>query len=346
MLLALAVAVAAEESRPFVVTPYAWIRPSFAWRQDDEALVSDTDGFSVAARAGLEGAADRIGLRGRVEVELQPEPVLKDAFVNWTPHAVVSVNTGQMKVPFSVQQLASDTRRQFPLDAPLVDAMEIGRDMGVSAEGRLLLAKKPRLSVTTGVFNGEGANRLENVNDRFMFAQRVVVAPLGMRERPMEGTGREPYFHLGGGWVYNYTGADATAEESNTLQAEVQFAFRWVSIQGEFADREVEHGSVEVADYHATAAYGQLGCFIPVKWAEDHIEVVGRGAWTEPNDALAEGPEELATLAVDAGLNVYVPRTPKWMHDVKLGAAFRHNVQLEGTELDDDRLDVSFTVRF
>lgn len=345
MLLAVALALA-EEARPFAVTPYAWVRPAFAWRADDDALVSDTDGFSVSARLGVEGAAERIGLRGRVEVDLQPSPVLKDAFLNYTPHAMVSVNAGQMKVPFSLQHLAADTRRQFPLDAPLVDAMEVGRDMGTTVEGRLVLAQKSRLSATTGVFNGEGPNRRENVNDRFMFAQRVVVSPLGARERPFEGTGRDAYVHVGGGWVYNYIGSDSTAEESNTLQAELQFAYRWFSIQGEFADRDVQHASAEVVDYHATAAYGQLGCFVPVKWAEEHLEVVGRAAWTEPNDALAESPEELASLAVDGGLNVYVPRTPKWMHDVKLSAAYRHVVQLEGTELDDDRLDASFTVRF
>ncbi len=345
-MLLLVLAALAEETRPFTVTPGGWVRPGFAWRQDDERLVSDTDGFSFEARMGLEAVAEPIGVRARVEMEFAPEPSLKDAFVNYTPVPYLSLNAGQFKVPFSVHRLSSDTKRQFPTDPRLADAMEIKREIGASAEGRLFLAQKPRLSVSSGIFDGEGSNRAENVNDRFMFAQRVLLAPLGMRERPFEGTGREPYLGIGGGWIYNFTGSDETAEETNILQVELQAAVGVFSIQGEYADRDVVHASTEVVDYKATAAYGQVGCFIPVKWASEHLEVVARGGWAEPNDALESAPEEIETVDIDGGLNLYVPRTPKWMHDVKLSAAYRHSIQMEGDELDDDRLDASFTVRF
>ncbi|MBM4369911.1 MAG: hypothetical protein FJ102_27120, partial [Deltaproteobacteria bacterium] len=311
-MLLLALSALAEETRPFAVTPGGWVRPAFAWQQDDSGLGAAADGFSVEARMGLEAVAEPIGVRARVEMEFAPDPSLKDAFVNYTPVPYFSLNAGQFKVPFSIHRLSSDTKRQFPTDPRLADAMGIKREIGASAEGRLFLAQKPRLSLTSGVFNGEGSNVAENGNDRFMFAQRVLLAPLGMRERPFEGTGRDPYVGVGGGWIYNRTGDDEAAEETNILQVELQAAVGVFSIQGEYAGREVVHASAELADYHATAAYGQLGCFIPVKWASEHLELVARGGWTEPNDALESAPEELATVDIDAGLNLYVPRTPKW----------------------------------
>jgi hypothetical protein len=332
--------------RPFDVRPFGWVRPGFFWRQDDDALVNDTDGFWLSARLGLEAQADSMHLAARVEVDLQPEPVLKDAFVNWTPATWISVNAGQLKVPFSIQQLTSDTRRQLPVDAPLVAAAGFSRDIGAWVDGRLPIAGKTRAALSSAVMNGEGANRLENVNDRFLFAQRLLVTPLGARERPVEGTQREPYLGFGGGWVYNDTGSEATEEETNTFQAELQFAIGPFSVQGEFMDKDVQHASTEVADYHATAAYGQMGCFIPVGWAKEHLEIVGRGSWTEPNDALATTTAEVATVSIDAGVNLYAATTPRWLNDVKVQTAFRHTIQLEGDELDDDRIDVLGTVRF
>jgi hypothetical protein len=140
---------AAAADRPFEVHPFGWVRPTFSWRQDDDALVTDTDGFGLGARIGLEASAEPIHMAARVEMELSPEPVLKDAFVNWTPHPLFSMNAGQMKVPFSLEQLASDTRRQLPLDAPFVAAAGFSRDMGVSAEGRLAPGGKTRATLTS-----------------------------------------------------------------------------------------------------------------------------------------------------------------------------------------------------
>ena len=346
LLVLLGVANADEPARPFSVVPYGWVQPGFAWRQDDAALLTDTDGFSAAARFGIEATAEPIQLRARVEVDLQPEPVLEDAFVNWSPHPVFSLNAGQMKVPFSISHLASDTRRQLPVDNAVTRVSGIDRDLGVSAEFRLPIAQKPRAAVSSAVMNGEGKNRLENVNDSFMFAQRLVVYPLGPRERPAEGRSAAPYLGLGGGWVYNFTGADDSATEFNTFAAELQFAAGVFSIQAEFADVEVVHASPDVVDYHSTGTYGQLGLFIPAPWVSQHVELVGRAGWAEPNDALASNIDEVATIDIDVGINLYIPETPPYMQDVKLQVAYRHSIQDEGGQVDDDRLDVVATVRF
>lgn len=346
VLLASASAHAEAPARPFSVVPYGFLRPGFTWRQDDPALLTDTDGFSALARFGVEAAAEPIQLRARLEIDLQPEPVLQDAFVNWSPHPVFSLNVGQLKVPFSISHLASDTRRQLPTENAVTHVAGIGRDMGVSAEGRLPIAQKPRASFTTAVMNGEGKNRLENVNDQFLFAQRLVITPFGSRERPAEGRSPTPYLGFGGGWIYNLTGADESATESNTLAAELQFAVGVLSLQGEFVDVEVIHASPDVADYRSMGAYGQFGVFIPAPWVDKHLELVGRAGFAEPHDGLQSNVDEVATIDLDAGLNLYIPETPQFMQDVKIQVAYRHSIQDESDEIDDDRLDVVGTVRF
>ncbi len=344
MLLLLPLAFAADPG--FTVTPMGWLRPGFTWRDDDPALPSSTDGFWLAARMGLEAGSETYRLRARIEVDLQPEPSLTDAFVNFTPSPVVSLNVGQFKVPYSLEYLAADTRRQLAQNAPIVDAASFGRDIGASVETRLPIAQKVRATFSAGMFNGEGRNRLENVNDRFLYALRLNVTPLGTRDRPYEGTSRDPYISVGGGYVYNFTGEDSTAVEVNAFQAELQFSVSVFSLQGEYLDSEIVHADAAVIDYHTRGAYGQFGCFIPAPWLRDHIELAGRGGWMDPNTALDSAPTEVEQVSIDGGLNLYVPEAPKFMHDTKLQLAYRHTIELEGEELANDRFDAVASVRF
>ncbi|GDX82887.1 hypothetical protein LBMAG42_46980 [Deltaproteobacteria bacterium] len=343
MLLLLSAALAEEPK--FAVTPYGFVRPGFAWRQDDPSLATDTDGFYVAARMGLEAGSEAYRVRARIEVELQPEPSLTDAFVNISPSQVLSLNLGQLKVPYSIEYLAAETRRQLPNNASAVDQGSFGRDIGALLEVRLPVAQKVRATLSGGAFNGEGRNRVENVNDKLLYAARLNITPLGGRERPYEGTGRDVFLGVGGGYVYNFTGEGQSAVEVNAFAAEVQFAVSVFSIQGEFLDKEVVHGDTTVDDFHTTGAYGQIGSFIPAPFVRDHLEIVLRGGWSDPNTAYdTAGFQE--ELALEGGINLYVPEAPKWMHDTKLQLAYRHTIQLEGAVLDDDRFDVVGAVRF
>lgn len=333
MLALVALVLAADPQ--FSVTPNGWVRPSFAWH----------DGFAVAARLGLEAQSEAYRVRARIEVELQPEPSLTDAFVNFSPSPILSVNLGQLKVPYSVAYLAADTRRQLPQTSIAVYQGNFGRDIGALVEARLPIAQKVRATLSGGVFNGEGRNRIENVNDAMLYAGRLNITPFGTRERPFEGTGREIYLGFGGGYVYNLTGEDSTSTEINAFAAELQLSVDVFSLQGEFLSKEVVHADATVEDFEVRGAYGQLGCFIPAPWFREHVEVVARGGWSEPNTAFdAQGFQE--EVAIDAGLNLYVPEAPKWLHDTKLQVAYRHVIQMEGEEIADDRLDVVGTVRF
>jgi len=341
------------------VRPSAWVRPGFTWIADDPTNPTAQDGFTIEARIGMEASLQQLPVKAKVELGLLPEPAVTDAYLEVSPHGWVDVRLGQMKVPFSLHRLASDTRRQLPEGVAFLDEAGVGRDIGADVAVAVPIAGKTRVVLTSGVYNGEGANRIQNVNQRYLFAQRVLVTPLGARKGVFEGTHRAlpdgaVYLGLGGGWLYDYAGDGATAQESNTFGVELQAAWDVLSLQAEALDQELVHANASVADYHVKGAYGQLGCFVPAPWVRDHLELVGRVELSEPNTAFgaADGeaqPDLQAKQTIIGGMNLYVrgaADVAQRYHDLKVQAAYAHVTPLEGADADDDSFTVTATARF
>ncbi|MDP2317061.1 MAG: porin [Pseudomonadota bacterium] len=333
------------------VHPFAWVRPGFTWIADDPANPTAQDGFTAEARIGVEASVPDVPIAAKIELALLPEPQLTDAHVIVTPVSLLDVRLGQMKVPFSLHRLASDTRRQLPQGVGFLSEAGIGREIGADVSLRVPIAGQTRATITSGAYNGEGANRIQNVNQRFLYAQRVLVTPLGARKGTFEGTHRKPYVGIGGGWLYDYEGDGLTAAESNTFGAEIQLSWELVSFQAEAVDQEIVHANVAVADYHVQGAYGQLGSFVPAPWARDHVEVVGRWEVSEPNTTFGAAageaqPDLQATETIVGGVNYYVRGAPERFHDLKVQVAYAHVNALEGEDANDDSFTVSATARF
>ena len=358
MLLLLSLALAAEPL-PVELKPIGYVRPSGSWIQDDPSSTADQDGFSVNARIGLYAKYGSCGVDANVEAELTPEFALKDGWVRGKPVCWLGLQVGQFKVPFSISQLASDTRRQLPLNPRIVTAAGITRDIGVALEWKLPIQKKIRFTGTAGMFNGEGSNRIQNGNQDFLYALRGVITPFGARDAVFEGSDQSLYLGVGGGWVYNLSGADESAEERNAFGADLQFAYRWFSVQAEYIDVDVFHASTDVADFHIRGGYGQLGMFIPGTWTEDHLEVVGRYEVGDPNTAFADPglsgsgataiPTFQAASVATVGLNIYFMHSDSkttLFHDVKLQMAYSHPNETEGAAVLDDNFVATGTVRF
>ncbi|MDP2307338.1 MAG: porin [Pseudomonadota bacterium] len=350
MLLLIAAAFAAVPASPSV-RPSAWVRPAFTWIADSPQNPTAQDGFTAEARIGVEASVPDLPVSAKVELALLPEPQLTDASLIIAPLAFVTVNLGQMKVPFSLHRLASDTRRQLPQGVGFLSEAGIGREIGASVAVDVPIAGKTLGTFTSGVYNGEGANRIQNVNQRFLFAQRVLVTPFGARPGFSEGTQRALYVGIGGGWLYDYEGDGLTAAESNTFGVELQVAWNVLSFQAEAVDQDIVNANAAVADYHVKGAYGQLGCFVPAAWLRDHVELVGRFEAAEPNTAFgAEEGEAQADLqaiqTITGGVNLYIRAAPERFHDMKVQAAYAHVTPLEGEDLDDDTFTVSATARF
>jgi hypothetical protein len=287
-----------------------------------------------------------VPVRARVEVELMPTLSLQDAFVAWQPAPAVALFAGQFKVPYSVQSLAAETRRQLPHDAAIVAQAGFDRDLGAMAALRLPIGGRVRATLDAALMNGEGRSQLGELGTGLLFAVRGAVAPLGARDRPQEGTLREPYLGLGGGWVLR-TGAGADGETTeNAVGLDVQVAAGPLSFQAEYLDRAEDTAGGPKPEASARGLYGQLGSFIPAPWVQQHLEVVLRGGWSAPK-LPADGSEDpAAAITLEGGVNLYAPEAPAMLHDVKVQLGFAHTLPAAGRGRPGNRLDLAGTVRF
>lgn len=336
------------------IAPHAWARPGFTWIADDPSSPTTQDGFTLEARAGLDVAmpvAQDVRLGTKIELALLPEPVLTDALITLEYKNLATVRLGQMKVPFSVHRMASDTRRVLVPNVRTFDS--ITREIGADATVFVPIAGKSRASVSSGVYNGEGANRIQNVNQRFQLVERGLITPFGPRSSVFEGANQqELYVGLGGGWMYDFAGDGEGASETNTFGLDLQVAWNGVSLQAEAMDHEVVNANVSVADYHIQGAYAQLASFIPWKPVAGRVELAARYEIVDPNTAFGDTAEDSlpdfqATQRITGGINVYVfnDGTARY-HDLKVQTAYTHIEALEGTELPDDLFSANVTARF
>lgn len=142
----------------------------YSWQNLDDAEAKH--GFSLErarleftftpakwVEAVVEAALDDVDDQGT------PDDLLRDAFVDLKPRRWFAVRAGQFKKPFSLMELKSKGKlpvitRGLSNDFLVRDLGYGGRDVGVALGGRL---KSPLgLEWMLGVFNGAGANRLED----------------------------------------------------------------------------------------------------------------------------------------------------------------------------------------
>lgn len=354
LLSSLALAVELPIIPQVTLSPHVWARPGFSWIEDDASSPTTQDGFTLEARTGLDASIpvrQDLKMGAKVELALLPEPVLTDALITVEYKDLATVRLGQMKIPFSVHRMASDTRRVLVPNVRTFDS--ITREIGADATLFLPIAGKSRASFASGIYNGEGANRIQNVNQRFQLAERGLITPFGPRSSVFEGANQqELYVGLGGGWLYDFAGDGEGASETNTFGADLQVAWNGVSLQAEVMDHEVVNANVSVADYHIRGAYGQLASFIPWAPIAGHVELAVRYEATDPNTSFGDTaedslPEFQATQRITGGVNVYLFNDGSTRyHDLKLQTAYTHIEALEGTELPDDVFSANVTARF
>jgi len=348
LLVALCALAAPSAGTPPEVRLSGFVIPSASFLQDDAASLTDQDGFALLAEAGADGVYEPARLGIRFSAGLLPEVLLKDAVVVWQPVPQLRVDAGQFKVPLGVAYLPSESRRQLPWLAAA--PAEVGtRDIGLALTGSLVLGDRSWAQYTTGAFNGEGANRIQNVNQRFLLTQRLLLTPFGTRNRVMESSDGSLYLGLGGGWTWNVVGDGASAEEINQFAGELQFAWKPLSLQAEVLAGDHFYANADLQDYAFLGGYGQLGCFVPVGWAARHVELVARVGWNDPDtgsEGAAEGPVLPATLEVSGGLSIYAFADPGRFHDLKFQLAYGHFDETEGAEAANDRLLAQAVARF
>lgn len=143
------------------------------------------DGFSSSfsvrkARIEMNGTMYRKWLKYAITYELSEtsgsnDSKFKDVYLQFAKFDQANLMAGQFKVPFSMQELASDTRQQF-VDRSITNVFAPARDQGVTVTGTFL--EKKRLGYAAGVFNGSG-DAVRQDDQGLMVAGRVWFDPFG-----------------------------------------------------------------------------------------------------------------------------------------------------------------------
>jgi hypothetical protein len=191
---------------------------------------------------------------------------LRDAYIRWTRQAF-SVTAGQYKTPFSPEYLMSITVVETADRATVVDSIATKRDIGVMAQYTL----GSYGAVSLGVFNGEGQNRIVNVDSSSLVVGRVAVRPVA-------------FLTLG-------TNVGAYSGDSTRYGVDADLEYRGVTARGEFIWQDRHTGAATDKGWYGLVAYKVL------PW----VQLVGR-------QELFERPAitgKVRTVATTGGVNVW-----------------------------------------
>lgn len=103
------------------------------------------------------------------------EPELQDGYIAWKHWPAASLQVGQFKEPFSMEEMTSTRFIKFTERSP-INRIVPGRDLGVQLSGKLW---DDRLEYAAAMFNGNGRQNAGGIdtNDDKDAAMRVVVNP-------------------------------------------------------------------------------------------------------------------------------------------------------------------------
>ncbi|MBI3269818.1 MAG: hypothetical protein HYZ53_12405 [Planctomycetes bacterium] len=134
----------------------------------------DNDSFFVReARLEMEGTVYK-DYEFKVQADFgKGAAQLQDGFVGWKKLPWLGLRVGQLKEPFSLQQLTSARFIDFVERSPM-DLLTPGRDLGVQLAGKCW---DGRIEYALGFFNGNGKNNAADANDDKDLAARIVLRP-------------------------------------------------------------------------------------------------------------------------------------------------------------------------
>ncbi|MCB9762473.1 MAG: hypothetical protein H6739_21930 [Alphaproteobacteria bacterium] len=338
-----------------------FVQPRLVWVPEDER--ADTPGelgfavrrarFEFSSRLAPQATSDW-QFRHKLGFELMPEARLQDAYLDAAWRQTVGLRAGQFKAPTTRSLLTSDRNTLFPERGELV-TLAPEREMGAMLYSTLL---GERLDLYAGVFNGEGTNRLSNVNRKLLYVGRVELSPWG-RERTKNELlkpGDRPWASVGYSFHYNVDGPPGQEHATVAHTADVYAYLSYVTVQAEFLYGISDWEDVNIADSTSYGFYGQAGLFIfGVPWVQDHIaalaryEQIDRFVPDERFDTALNGPTDpnQARRSVAFGLGYYVgpPRFER-AQDMRVTVTYELKQELEGLEYDNNELLVAAHMSF
>jgi len=284
----------AQNGEPWTFRPGGFIQPQFRMRQDSPAPF-DEDGFRFA-RARLtatgSGRAGDLVLGAYFEAELQPTFSLYDAYVTVSKpledRGVVAIDFGQTRVPISRQQMISDTRTAF-VDKAQISTIAPDRDLGVRVW--YVPSQLHQLRLIGGVFNGEGRNQVQNINQSYFYAGRAEYTLIGEMAPYAESAFYGTWLTVSANAGRNVLTPGDFHETQVSLGGDISGA--WRGLSGSFEYLEVRHtftgdpAKVPGIDYKANGFTAQLNYMLPWKlWplGEARLELGVRVEEIDRND--------------------------------------------------------------
>lgn len=362
-----------------------FIQPRFLFVQKDREQNSPLGevGFRVErARLELEGDLlapehRRFGfsIRQKYSVEITGDFVsLRDAYVDFAFGTEFQIRAGQFKAPAHRAILVSDAHNLFPsrnFIVSLEDEVELTnadvvdfvpeREVGVMFHGYW---GQRVLGWQVGMFNGEGRNRTQNPNRKFMYVGRFTVSPFGSpgaryeilnHWRPEGETRWKPYFTLGYSVHYNVEGQEGTEVAYIGHNIEAFIHWRFLTMTSEFLYKITDHEDVAVADYTQLGGYVQGGFFLEgVPWAEDHLALMGRfeqGDSYRPTNRdvplAAPWDARQSTRRYSVGLGVYAGEPLfRFVQDLRFVVSYTFREELEGQAFQNNELTAFANLSF
>jgi phosphate-selective porin OprO and OprP len=238
------------------------------------------DGFDIRrARLDLRGSLSPY-FSYRVQADLADKPKLIDAYGEIKLTDYFSITAGQLKIPFSLENLASSNKLEMLDRSQVVEALvargkdvignQNGRDIGIQVSGTILKIKDlPLVEYRFGVFNGSGINVADTANEAKDLVGRLIFTPI-------------KGFSLGGGF---YNGWDKAikpevagrSQVRNRFGLELSYVSTRFSLKGEYIAGK--DGNTSRSGWYVQSGY----FIIPQK-----LQVLGKYDLYDPNTSDAD----------------------------------------------------------
>ncbi len=324
-----------------------YIQPGYVAARNSEFDQDDTEGFEFA-NARLTGAADRyvnedIKTSFRFNFDLnQGNFSVRDVYGSLSyADDLVAVDVGQMKMPFGLALKQSEAYLQMPFSAR-TRQLSFGRDLGAQVRGTLN-TKDVVFKWWGMVANGEGGFRQRrNLDDEYVFAGRVELAPLGpMSKSEADLKGGDFRIAVGAnlGWTPSLNNALGLADvgaKEHRYGGDVRLHWEGLSVRAELllGDR----GKNEADDgFWRYGGYLQAGYVLPWTYQTIQWEPAIRIEQMDLNrdlDGLVGADytiEQTAARTYEASINTYLAD-----HEAKVHLTYRRTDLQEGPIVDRD----------
>ena len=211
-----------------------------------------TDGFDIRrARLDLQGKISPY-FSYKLLTDFAGSPKILEAYAEINITNYLNITIGEAKIPFSFENLMSDSKLEIPDRSQVVEALtsrstdvignQNGRDLGVQAGGSFWKYKNRFLvDYKIGLFNGAGINVSDNNNNKDLSGR--------LAAHPVKGLGIGGSFYSGTAFY----GTTAANHVRNRTGIELNYESKDLFVRSEFIDGK--DGAIKRQGWYAETGY-------------------------------------------------------------------------------------------